>query len=236
MSDELRKLLQEEFKTASVDLKQQSAYDPVIRFYDRHDKKLGDAINTSVTKLACGVGCWYCCYYKVVASPIEVFAIVKYVKQKFQPLERQRILEEARMNVLQVKGMTQQEHLETNQKCPFLVEQKCSIYPVRPSKCRNCHASNVDYCKESYERPTDFSIPNSYITEIYTIGNASSTGFEYAVAKHGLDSRAYDLNAAFVEAMENPNRQKRYRDGKKAFLDAKFEEIVPYKSSSKSEH
>ena len=190
MSDELRKLLQEEFKTASVDLKQQSAYDPVIRFYDRHDKKLGDAINTSVTKLACGVGCWYCCYYKVVASPIEVFAIVKYVKQKFQPLERQRILEEARMNVLQVKGMTQQEHLETNQKCPFLVEQKCSIYPVRPSKCRNCHASNVDYCKESYERPTDFSIPNSYITEIYTIGNASSTGFEYAVAKHGLDSRA----------------------------------------------
>jgi len=233
LSDELKKLFQEEFKAASVDLKQQSACDSVIRFYDRHDKKLGDAVNTSATKPACGVGCWYCCYYKVVASPVEVFAIVRYVKQKFQPFERQRILEESRKNVIQVQGMTQQEHLATNQKCPFLVDHRCSIYSVRPSKCRNYHASNVDHCKETYERPTESSIPNSLIADVYTISNVSSAGFEHAVSKHGLDSRAYDLNSAFVEAMENPNRQKRYRDGKKAFLDAKFEEIVPHKSPPK---
>jgi Fe-S-cluster containining protein len=225
MADEFATLAQEEIGIAGVDLKQRSPGEAVIRFYSRHDTRLAAAIGSARTKPACRAGCWYCCYYKVVAKPVEVFAIVDYVKQKYSTSELQRALAEAEKNVAEVKGMSDQEHLATNQKCPVLVEQKCSIYPVRPSKCRNFHSSDVERCRESYEKPTDLSIPDSYVEEVRLAGNASSAGFGHAVELKGLDSRPYDLNAAFVEAMENPKCAKRYKNGKKAFLRAKFNDV-----------
>jgi hypothetical protein len=71
----------------------------------------------------------------------------------------------------------------------------------------------------------DLAIPHGYVREIYIVGNASTEGFELAVTQMGLDSRPYDLNSAIVEALENPKCIKRFRDGKKAFPNAKFEDI-----------
>jgi Fe-S-cluster containining protein len=225
MPDEFKMIAGAEFEVAFADLKRSSAQEAVIRFYARHDVKLEAAAGAASTKPACGSGCWYCCYYKVVAKPVEVFAIVDFVRRKYSPTELERALGEAHSNVAQVQEMTHAQHLATNQKCPFLVEDKCSIYTVRPSKCRNFHATDMERCRESFERPTDLAIPNSYVPEIQTTGSASSEGFEYAVALQGLDSRPYDLNAAFLEAIENPKCIKRFRAGKKAFLNAKFEDI-----------
>lgn len=116
---------------AAADLEKSSAHEAVIRFYARHDTKLDIAASTASIRPACGSGCWYCCYYKVVAKPVEVFAITDFVRRKYSSAELQRALGEARSNVAQVQGMTHAQHLATNQKCPFLVESKCSIGAVR---------------------------------------------------------------------------------------------------------
>ena len=34
----------------------------------------------------------------------------------------------------------------------------------------------------------------------------------------GLDADAYDLNVALLEALDNPKAERRWRDGKKAFV------------------
>jgi Fe-S-cluster containining protein len=102
------------------------------------------------------------------------------------------------------------------------MQDKCSIYSVRPSKCRNFHAKDVDGCKTSYEEPHNLSLPNSFIPEVFVAANGTTDGFEQAIHEAGMDSRTYDLNSAFLEAMENTKAAKRFKSGKKTFISAKI--------------
>jgi len=214
-----------EFESAVADLRKVSPHDSLLRFYSRQDERIAAGAATSAVKPACHKNCWYCCYYKVEARAIEVFAIVDFVKRQFTEQELQTALKCASQNVEEVGGLSYKQHMTTNQKCPFLVDGQCSVYPVRPSKCRNFHASDVARCVESYERPTDLTIPNSYVTEIFIASHGGSEAFERAVELSGLDHRMYDLNSAFVEAIENPKCLKRFKDRKKAFLTAKVVQV-----------
>jgi Fe-S-cluster containining protein len=100
------------------------------------------------------------------------------------------------------------------------MENKCSIYSVRPFTCRNLHSTDYDSCEKSHIDPTDLTIENSFIERVALFGSAHSQGFEAAAQQAGLDSRTYDLNTALVEVFEEPAAIKRFRRAKKAFLKA----------------
>ncbi len=211
---------QSEFESASQALAKLSPQEALIGFYRRLDAAVAKAIEESSVKPACRAGCSFCCYYKVEARAVEVLAIREYVLAKFKPELIQAIVEQANRNVAEAKTLTHIEHLATNQRCPFLVDDKCTVYSVRPSKCRNFHAADMQGCKDSYDQPTNLSIPNSYIPEVFDAANGITQGFEGATEHAGLDPRVYDLNSAFIEALKNPQTSKRLRSGKKAFLSA----------------
>lgn len=212
-----------EFRAANEDLRRSSPQEATLRFYRRQDVAIAAAIAGASTKPACRAGCSYCCYYKVVAKASEVVAIHQYVVTRFKPEEIAAAVRQAEQNVDEVKGLTHAEHLAVNQRCPFLIDEKCSVYAVRPSKCRSFHAADVEGCKLSYENPTDLSIPNSYVPEVFAAANGIAEGFNAALEQTGLDFRTYDLNSAFLEAMQNSSVAKRLKSGKKAFLSAKTE-------------
>jgi Fe-S-cluster containining protein len=218
---ELRGFAESEMAAAKADLGKVGPSEALVRFFRRHDEAVVKARATSAVKPACAAGCSYCCYYKVEARAVEVLAIHQYVISRFTPDQIRAAVDQASMNVSQAKSLSHTEHLTTNQRCPFLVQERCSIYPVRPSKCRDFHAADVQGCKDSFDRPEDLSIPNSYIDGIFESGSGTTFGFEAAVETAGLDSRVYDLNSAFLEAMQNAKSAKRFRAGKKAFLVAK---------------
>lgn len=225
LEEQMAEVARAEFGRAATDLAKASPLESLICFYSRHDKCIADAIAASPTKPACRSECWYCCYYKVEARAIEVFAIAEYVKKQFTEQELKRALEQAKKNIKEVEGLSYKQHMATNQQCPFLVENRCSVYPVRPSKCRNFHASNSARCKESYEKPNDLTIPNSYVTDVFIASQGGSEAFEKAVELSGFDHRMYDMNSAFIEAIENPKCFKRFKDRKKAFLSAKVVQV-----------
>lgn len=213
----------QEFLVASNDLAKATPQEALLRFYRRHDAAVTNTIKVSARKPACQSGCSYCCYYKVVARAAEVVAIHQYVLSRFTQNQIKAVVEQATHNVSEASGLSHAQHLAINQRCPFLFDGKCGIYPVRPSKCRSFHASDVEGCKASFERPTDLSIPNSYIPEVFNASSGMSEGFNYASAKAGVDARIYDLNSAFLEAMKSPSASKRLKNGKRVFLDAKTE-------------
>jgi Fe-S-cluster containining protein len=208
-----------ELRAAAIDLAKSSTLDSLLRFYSRHDKRIADAIAVSPTKLACQSGCAYCCYIKVVVNAVEVFAIAEYVKKQFAEQKLKQVVEQAKANVKQVEGLSVKEHEAINQQCPFLVENRCSIYPVRPSRCRNFHSYVVTRCKDAYEDPTD-QTTHTYVRHIEVVSKGGTQGFEGAVRQSGFDYRNYDMNSAFVEAIENSKCFKRFKDRKKAFLYA----------------
>lgn len=223
MERELALAARNEFEAARTDLKTLLPSEALLRHYSRLDTKIARARDAVRAKTACGSGCWYCCYYKVVARAAEVFLIIDFVLRNFSTTQLAQITAQAKKNVLEVNGLSHSEHLTTNQQCPFLVDAHCSVYPVRPAKCRTFHATDVERCRLSYERPTDLSIPNSYVSEVFIATEGGTQGFNVAMQSVGYDPRVYDLNSALIEALENSKCAKRFRNKKKAFLLAKQE-------------
>jgi Fe-S-cluster containining protein len=216
----LEQQAQSEFVIAKAELQRSSAPQAVVRFYARQDAAVSTATATATVAPACKAGCSYCCYYKVEARAAEVLAVKNFVVSRFPPDRLRAVIEQAERNVAQAKGLSHGEHLATNQRCPFLIEDRCSVYEVRPSKCRSFHAADVEGCKASYDEPTNLSIPNSFIEEIFNAANGVAEGFYAAMGSAGIDSTVYDLNSAFLEAMRNASVPKRLSSGKRAFLKA----------------
>jgi Fe-S-cluster containining protein len=212
-----------EFQAADGDLSRVPPQEALVRFYRRLDTAITTAITLSPVKPACRSGCSYCCHYKVVARAVEVLAIHQYVVARFKPDQIKAVVTQAALNVSEASNLSHAEQVATNQRCPFLVDEKCSVYSVRPSKCRSFHAADVEGCKLSYDNPHDLSIPNSYVPEVFDAANGMSEGFQAATAQGGLDPRVYDLNSAFLEAMNSQGAAKRLKNGKKVFLNARTE-------------
>lgn len=209
-----------EYRTAKTELARKPLHEAQIAFYKRLDSVIHVAHAASSERIACTAGCSYCCYYKVEARAPEVLAIQQFIETQFTPAQKARVLRQAALNVAEVKNLSHGQHLTVNQACPLLEDGRCSGYSVRPSKCRNFHAKDVEGCKQSFDEPTNLSIPNSFIEAVALAANGTLTGFEQAQEGSGLDPRVYDLNSALLDAFANPKASKRMRSGKRTFLNA----------------
>lgn len=221
MELEYRKLAQNEYQNSLSDLSRKNdAIKSLEKSYVRFDQLIAKSISESPVKPACKSGCSFCCFYKVDIRSHEIFAIKEYMDKNFENNKIEEILLFASQNSEKIRSLSYEEHMKTNIKCPFLNESECIIYPVRPFKCRNFHATDVDRCEKSYIEPTNLSIPNSFIESVSMSGNAHSQGFEAAIEKAGYDNRVYDLNTALIEAYSESSSMKRFRKGKKSFIKA----------------
>ena len=213
-----------EFAVGSKEIASGGVQKALVRFYRRHDKLVSEVLNEPDSNIACRSGCSYCCYIKVTVKAVEVHQIVDFVNRNFKPEHISSVVDQAKQNVEEAKDLTHRQHLDTNQRCHFLVNDTCSIYPVRPTNCRNMHAMDVEGCKKSFENPNE-PIPTNYNQRLHAMGNGASTGFRGAVEHAGFDNRIYDLNSAFLEALENPRTKKRLNKKKKSFLYAKSPDV-----------
>ncbi|RZI82994.1 MAG: YkgJ family cysteine cluster protein [Rubrivivax sp.] len=205
---------------ASQELQKMPVREALVRFYARHDARIEAAVNAASEKLGCESGCGYCCsHFEVEARPFEVFEIQAHVLKHFKPEQLRATIGRAAKNVEERKAATETERLTLRQTCPFLVDNACSVYSVRPSVCRNYHATDREKCKKHFEDPTS-TWPTSYIDDVFFRANGSSIGFKNAVKALGLDTKGYYLSGAFLEAVRNPDCAKRFKAGKKAFLKA----------------
>lgn len=217
------------FETAAVNEYQRSLNDigklkstlaPLQKSYQRFDKIIAKSIEDSPTKPACKAGCFYCCYYKVEVKAHEILLIHEYMQKKLSSDVSSHILASAKANADLIHTFTEQQHLSTNLKCPFLIENQCSIYEARPFRCRSFHAVQVDGCEASYNNPSDFTIATELIPDVSHFSDALSQGFEAAAMDAGFDHRTYDLNTALIEVFNDSSIEKRYKRGKKAFKNA----------------
>jgi len=82
-------------------------------------------------KLACDKGCASCCksHETIPVYPLELMGISWYAAEVLAGELRQKLKE-------------QLGQLETQQSCPFLLDNACSIHPVRPMACRSFNVFN----------------------------------------------------------------------------------------------
>jgi len=176
-------------------------------------------------KIECGNECSYCCLLKVDVRAHEVFSIMDFIKNNFNDNDINSLKERLRSSANEIAPLTAQEHLVSNIPCGLLVNDSCSIYSVRPSMCRKFHSTSKKLCIESYERPTDNSIPPSEDENLNISARAAIIGYHEGLKKSKLDLAVYEINRALLYALENPSHKQEWRTGKKAFpTDAEAKE------------
>lgn len=188
--------------------------------YERYDNLIAKAIDESPVKPACKAGCAFCCHYKVEVRAHEVLLIKDYMSKKFSAEKITAVLAEAEANAQIIRTLTPEQHLTTNLKCALLQDNQCSIYPVRPFRCRNFHSTDANACEQSHGDPSNMEIATGMIEDVAMFADAHTQGFEAAADQTGRDARVYDFTTALLEVFDDVNVLKRYQTGKKTFKNA----------------
>ncbi len=111
---------------------------------------LGDenmrAIRRRLPRLACESGCAYCCHVGATRPdllPVEALRIVKYLEQDDDARRRVK----ARLETGD-SGFPEDAVLPAP--CLFLHQERCTIYPVRPLRCRAQNSPDAALCEQNY--------------------------------------------------------------------------------------
>ncbi len=176
------------------------------------DEAFEKLVRESGRTIACRAGCAFCCHLKVDVQAAEAFVIADYIRAKFTPTEVDQVRSRARENWTRIQPMTVDQQESSGLPCPLLREGRCSVYPVRPAMCRVMHSQRVEPCQDQSSTSVE------PITSVRVATAGAVIGISQAFAEHGYDAQAYDLNAALLEALDNPKSERRFRDKKSAFL------------------
>jgi Fe-S-cluster containining protein len=197
-----------EYAIASEEIATLGPFAAYERSQERLDKRLASAPDAGT--LACGGGCSWCCYFTVDVRAVEALRIVRIMRDRLTPGERDRVEREIRARSRELAGLDEMDRLQRNVKCPFLSRGRCTIYEARPQTCRNYHATNAAGCERSYEAPHDLDIDPDFAPLTYQIGGAHVEAFSRAMRDAGYDIAAYEMNAALAAALDQPDAERRF--------------------------
>jgi hypothetical protein len=97
--------------------------------------------------------------------------------------------------------------------CPLLVDDRCSIYAIRPLVCQAWYSSDVQLCQQ----PNGSLTTNQDIMQLFA---GVYDGLLAALADHSLDSREVELISALEIALSAPDAGQRWLAGESLFSAA----------------
>ena len=84
----------------------------------------------------------------------------------------------------------------------------------------------LEVCKASYANPADDSVESPAQPAVTHNADVIITQTQHAVRDAGLDASPVDMNYALLEALDNPKALRRWRAGKKPFVNAGREDAA----------
>jgi Fe-S-cluster containining protein len=192
----------------------------VVTFHKRVDQVLETTITNHGVKVACTRGCSYCCSLQVEVQPHETFTLAEWVKRHFSPERLAAVMAKLRENAAKTRAMGPEARKRSNLACALLGDDgACTAYEARPAQCRRFHSTVLETCKASYADPANDSIASPVHAAVAHNAQVIVTQAQHAVREAGLDAESVDMNLALLEALENPKAWRRWRDGKKPFVN-----------------
>ena len=143
-------------------------------------RSLTETLSAQGESISCRQGCTYCCYHYVAVSLAQGIVIVDYLYRNKALLKQfldnyetwckdgeaiSDSIDRIRIQALQSSVPTDQimadtrslskQYLDSHIACPFLADDKCSIYEVRPMSCSSHHSVSPPECcaPESQKKP-----------------------------------------------------------------------------------
>lgn len=169
--------------------------------------------------VACRSGCSFCCRsLKVSVSLPEVFLLKFHVNSL--PEEASRALRAGIADAYsRTRANSAEERLRQHESCPLLVDNRCSVYDVRPLSCRAAVSLDATACERAYGgEKVKINMPVRYFEAL----KKTSLLLLATMSAAGLDCRTYELNAALHIALTEPNADRRWLDGEDIFAIAEL--------------
>jgi len=186
------------------------------------DESIQTAIRQSPPdpSLACREGCAWCCYKLVGTTAPEVFRIAQYLQDHLSPdefaLARDRIIRRDE----QRKALQDDRWSAARLPCSLLVNDRCSVYPVRPLTCRGFNSSDARQCERWVKTRGQVEVP------VYEPQHRLATfvldGLRAGLAECNLPSELLELTAALRIVMTMPDALNRWLAGEPIFPPAKM--------------
>ncbi|MEP7070545.1 MAG: YkgJ family cysteine cluster protein [Usitatibacter sp.] len=193
----------------------------VMRFHRRLDEVIEASIAGHAVKVACTRGCSFCCSLQVQVQPHETFTLAAWLRRNFSAERLAEATSRLRSNAAKTRELGDAARKRSNLACALLGEDgACTVYEARPAQCRRFHSMRLEVCKASYANPTDDSLGSPANPAVAHNADVIITQAQHAVRDAGLDASPVDMNFALLEALENPKAWRRWRDGKKPFVNA----------------
>jgi Fe-S-cluster containining protein len=193
----------------------------VIRFHRRVDEVIDASIAGHAVKVACTRGCSYCCSLQVQVTPHETFTLAAWLRRHFGADRLAAVTARLRDNAAKTVAMGDAGRQRSNLACALLGDDgACTAYEARPAQCRRFHSTRLEVCKASFANPADDSVESPAHPAVTHNADVIITQAQHAVREAGLDATPLDMNLALLEALENPKALRRWRDGKKPFVNA----------------
>lgn len=183
----------------------------------RLDAELARVPATDRGAVACAAGCDLCCHLRVVATPVEVFGLLDYLRSAFDAdgfaAFRARVAAAAK----RLTGLSRDAVLATNLPCPVLVDGRCSAYAARPLNCRAYHSLDRTACERSFAAPTDASLGHPQYAAVARVHEGVQAGFARGLSDAGYDASEVELVTALAEALDDEDAAARFARGERAF-------------------
>lgn len=177
-----------------------------------------EAQSQGLPELACRKGCATCCTIRVAATAPEVLAIGRYLLQFSDPATIRRIAKA----YLATRGLSESERMAVSEICPFVHDDACVIYAVRPLACRGHASYDEEACLAALAGGnSDVPISSPHLMIRSFVQNA----LQSALRDAGLPWGAYELNEAVQIALTDTNAERDWRAGWDVFVDALLGDI-----------
>ena len=110
------------------------------------------AFRLGTPAMACKAGCGWCCHQQVGVSVPEAIRIAIHLRA-LPGDEGEALAERLRDADDRTNGLTTSQRSAAKLACAFLVDGSCSIYGVRPLRCRGLISTDESFCRASFSDP-----------------------------------------------------------------------------------
>lgn len=185
-----------------------------------------DAVRAAQTKepprapSACREGCAWCCHKTVGTAAPEVLRIAAYLRQTLAPEQLRATLARVNERAEQRQALRPDRRSRAALPCPLLVENRCSVYPVRPLTCRGYNSTDARQCERSLEPGSQAVVP-SYGPQ-QRICTFVLDGMRAGLAESRLDGELLELTAALRIALSEADAAERWLSGDAVFASAQL--------------
>ncbi len=162
-------------------------------------------------------GCAWCCHQIVGVAAPEVVRIVDYLKEAMGPQEMSDLVE--RTHAARQKRAAGVRN-PAGVPCPLLVNNQCSVYPVRPLTCRGFNSSDSQACKAAVSDGARIDIP-VYAPQLRLMSMVLD-GMRAGLREAGLQGDLLELTGALQIALAEPTAVQDWLAGKSVFAAARM--------------